>query len=148
MQVRDVMTENPACCSPHASIQEVARLMVDHDCGEIPVVDEQNRPIGVVTDRDICCRAVAEGKDASQTAVSEVMSNPAMTVELEDSLDDCCRRMEENQIRRVPVVDQAGSCCGMVAQADIARRAPEDETAEFLRDMSKPSGEAGRAGCC
>lgn len=148
MQVRDVMTENPACCSPHASIQEAAKLMVDHDCGEIPVVDEQNRPVGVVTDRDICCRAVAEGKDVAQTRVGEVMSKPPVTVTPEDSLGDCCQRMEENQIRRVPVVDKSGSCCGMVAQADIARRAPEGETAEFLQGMSKPAGEGPKAGCC
>ena len=148
MQVREIMTENPACCSPDASIQEAARLMMEHDCGEIPVVDGQNRPVGVVTDRDISCRAVAQGKDPARTTVREVMSEPVVTVKPEDSVESCCQSMEENQIRRVPVVDESGSCCGMVAQADIAGQTSGDKTAEVVRDISKPTEEASRGGCC
>ena len=73
MQVREIMSENPACCGSDASVQDAARLMVEHDCGEIPVVDSQRRPVGVVTDRDIACRRGAEGKDP-KTPVREVMS--------------------------------------------------------------------------
>lgn len=138
MQVRDIMTERPECCSPRSSVQEVAKAMAARDCGEIPVLDEQRRPVGVVTDRDIACRAVAQAKDPKQTAVNEIMSSPVVTVKPETSLEDCCKTMEQNQIRRVPVVDDAGQCCGMVSQADIVRHAPEHETAQVLRDISRP----------
>lgn len=108
--------------------------MAEHDCGEIPVVDKSGHPIGVVTDRDIACRGVGQGK-TSETPVSE-------------RLEDCSKPLEENQIRRVPVVDQGGTCCGMVSQADIAQHAPGHETAQVVREVSKPSSEPSRAGCC
>jgi CBS domain-containing protein len=146
MQVHEIMTANPSCCSPDASLQEAAKLMDECDCGEIPVVDEQRRPIGVITDRDICCRAVAKGMDPAQTRVREVMSEPVVTVTPEDSVEECCQRMEENQIRRVPVVDDSGACCGIVAQADVARHVDEHETAEVVRDVSRPTQTASRAG--
>lgn len=149
MQVREIMSDNPACCGPDASVQDAARLMVEHDCGEIPVVDGERKPVGVVTDRDIACRAVAEGKDAN-TPVREVMSTPAVTVSPDTSVEDCCRTMEENQIRRVPVVDDKGGCCGMVAQADVAFQGTEQMAVGVVRDVSQPSHEASRASsrCC
>lgn len=149
MQVREIMTENPACCAPDASVRDAARLMVDNDCGEIPVVDAQGKPVGVITDRDIACRAIAEGKDG-KTQVREVMSSPAITVSPETNVEDCCRTMEENQIRRVPVVDEKGSCCGIVAQADVALEGTGQMAAEVVRDVSRPSEDASRASsrCC
>lgn len=138
MQVREIMTENPGCCAAEATLQDAAKLMADHDCGEIPVVDEQRHPIGVLTDRDIACRAVAQGKGA-ETPVREVMSNPVVTVTPATSLEDCCKTLEENQIRRAPVVDESGACCGMISQADIAQNAPEHETAQLVRDVSRPA---------
>lgn len=121
--------------------------MADHDCGEIPVVDDGGGPVGVVTDRDIACRGMAQGK-AADTRVAEVMSSSAVTVTPETSLDDCRKTLEDNQIRRVPVVDESGSCCGMVSQADIARNASEHDTAQVVRDVSRPTEESSRAGCC
>jgi len=147
MQVREIMTADPACCAPDTALKDAARLMADQDCGELPVVDDRGRPVGVVTDRDIACRGVAQGKGA-EAPVREVMSSPVVTVTPETSLEDCCRTLEENQIRRVPVVDRSGACCGMVSQADIARHAPERETAQVVRDVSRPTPEASRAGCC
>ena len=142
-QVKDIMTENPACCTPDTSVQEAARLMVKNDCGEIPVVEspENPKPVGVVTDRDICCRVVAEGKD-SQTMVADCMTTPCVTVTPEDSVEDCCRVLEENQIRRVPVVDEQGNCCGIVAQADIAQSASEEQVAEVVQEVSQPDDAA------
>lgn len=140
MQVQEIMSSNPACCGPNTPLTDAAKLMADHDCGEIPVVDDLGRPVGVVTDRDITCRAVAQGMAAS-TPVREVMSNPVITATPEMSLDDCCKTLEENQIRRMPVVDGSGACCGMVSQADIALHAPEHETAEVVRDISRPTHE-------
>lgn len=147
MNVSEVMTEDPICCSPNDSIQDVASQMAKQDCGEIPVVDEQRRPIGVVTDRDICCRGVAKGRDPSSTKAREVMSEPVITVTADDSIETCCERMEENQIRRIPVVDDNGVICGIVAQADIALTGSEETIAEIVRDVSRPTqGDGFRLG--
>ena len=128
-------------------MENVAKLMADRDCGEIPVVEDGGHLVSVVTDCDMACRGVAQGK-APDTPVREVMSSPAVIVTPEMSLEDCCKTLEENQIRRVPVVDQGGSCCGMVSQADIAQHAPEHETAQVVREVSQPTAEPSRAGCC
>lgn len=139
MQVKDIMTDNPLCCTPDTSLRDVARMMVDCDCGEIPVVDTAQRPIGVVTDRDITCRAVAQGKNPLEMKANDVMSHPVITVRPDTDIDDACDAMETHQVRRVPVVDDDGKICGIVAQADIARNAPEEETAEMVRDVSQPT---------
>jgi CBS domain-containing protein len=137
MRVSDVMTRNVACCSPETSLTEVARLMVDHDCGEIPVVNGVGVPIGVVTDRDITCRAVAEGKNALALTARDCMSTPCVTVTPDMTLEECCHTMQSNRIRRVPVVDAAGECCGIVAQADLARRGPRVEAAQVVKKVSQ-----------
>jgi CBS domain-containing protein len=139
MQIREIMTKNPACCTPDTSLEAVAKMMLDYDCGEIPVVHgSDQRPIGVITDRDITCRTVALGKDPMQLKARDCMSTPVLTVTPEMSLEECCRIMEEKQLRRVPVVDQRGYCCGIVAQADIALKAPDGQTVEVLKDVSRP----------
>src|SRR5438445_6048103 len=122
MQVKEMMTPDPACCTPETGLQEVAQMMIDNDCGEIPVVDnKQNKiPVGVITDRDIVCRAIAKGLNPLELKVAECMSKPCVTVTPDTLLEECCRILEENQIRRVPVVDSTGSCCGIVAIVDIA----------------------------
>jgi CBS domain-containing protein len=147
MQVKDIMTRNPACCTPDTNLQEVARLMVECDCGEIPVVEnKQNmRPVGVVTDRDICCRTVAEGENPLEMTAGDCMSSPCVTVTPEMSIEDCCGLMEKNKIRRVPVVDEKGSCCGIVAQADIAQHASTQKTAEVVRGVSRAAVASSRA---
>ena len=121
-------------------------MMVKHDCGEIPVVESKNnlKPIGVITDRDITCRVVATSKNPKQTRVRDAMSSTPVTVKPETSIEDCCRLLEKNQIRRVPVVDQTGRCRGMVSQADIAKAAPTEQTAEVLKQVSEPSEHASR----
>lgn len=141
MQVQDIMTKDPACCLATSTLQEVAQKMAECDCGEIPVVDAQRRPIGVVTDRDICIRAVAKGRDTAQCTADEVMSTPVYTVSPEDDLEECCRQMETHKIRRVPVVDARGACCGIVAQADIVARVSGRDAAEVVRDISRPAGQ-------
>lgn len=147
MNVSEVMTEDPICCSPRDSIQEVASQMAKQNCGEIPIVDDQRRPIGVVTDRDICCRAVAKGRDPASTSAREVMTEPVITVTPDDSIETCCRRMENNQIRRIPVIDEDDVICGIVAQADIALMTSEETIAEIVRDISRPTqGDGFRLG--
>lgn len=139
MNVEDVMTRNPCSCSPDSSLEEVARMMVNHDCGEIPVLDSRSAPIGVLTDRDICCRTVAQGKNPLEMKASDIMTSPVVTVTPQTSVTDCCKLMEAKQIRRVVVVDDAGRCCGIVAQADIALHDRSTrEVAEVLEKISTP----------
>jgi len=139
MKVRDVMTKDPDCCTPESKLSEVARMMVSRDCGQIPVVEDKGsmRPVGVVTDRDIIIRSVAEGRNPLDMTARDVMTTPAVTVTPETKLEDCCRTLEKNQVRRVPVVDERGSCCGMVSQADIAQHAPDKMTAEVVKTVSQ-----------
>ena len=136
-KVKDIMTANPACCTAETALQEVAHMMLDNDCGEIPVVDsaQSRRPIGVITDRDIVCRAVAQGKNTASLTAGDCMTNPCLTVRPDDSLEDCIKVLEESQIRRVPVVDGQGICCGIVAQADIARTAKK-QVADMVQKVS------------
>ena len=118
-RARDVMTVNPAFCTPDTSLDRVARLMVQHDCGEIPVVDPAEQVVGVVTDRDIVCRVVAEGRTRWPTRPN-LHVRPAVTVTQVAALNDVLTTMEKHQIRRVPVVDERGGCVGMISQADVA----------------------------
>lgn len=139
MELDTVMTANPAVCSRDTPLRDIARLMADNDCGMIPVVDPQGLPIGVVTDRDIALRAVADGKDGAGCCAGDVMSTPVRSVAMDTSLADCCAAMESAQVRRLPVVDARGRICGIVAQADIALDGNADRTAEVVRQVSKPS---------
>ena len=144
MQVKEVMTPDPICCTADTPITAVAKMMVDNDCGEIPVVDDKasKLPIGVVTDRDIVCRLVATGINPSGAIVSECMSKPIVTVSPDMSIEECCRIMEDKQIRRVPVVDERGSCCGIVALADIARHTKKAVAGEVVKEVSQPTAAA------
>jgi CBS domain-containing protein len=134
---RDVMTPDPVCCRPHTSIDEVARLMVDGDFGEIPVIDSADHPIGVVTDRDIVRRIVAQGKNPIGYTAETCMTQPVVTVASDARLEDVVTMMERHQIRRVPVVDEEGRCAGIISQADVARQAPPEEVAALLREVSR-----------
>jgi CBS domain-containing protein len=133
------MTADPACCNAGATLQEAARMMRENDCGQIPVVDEANKPLGVITDRDIAVRAVADGADAATATVSDYMTSPVTTIREAASLEDCAQLMGNNQIRRVVVVDQQGCLAGIVAQADIARTGRDAKTAEVVKEVSEPS---------
>jgi len=148
MKVKEVMTADPACCSSETSLQEVAQMMIDHDCGEIPVVENKDTklPIGVITDRDIVCRTVARGLNPLDLTVADSMSKPCVTVTPDMSVEECSRIMEENKIRRVPVVDADGSCCGIVALADIALHAGKGVAAEVVKEVSEPTSAAAAAG--
>jgi CBS domain-containing protein len=144
LKVRDAMTPGPACCVASTPLPEVARLLVENDCGAIPIVDgpTTRRPMGIVTDRDIACRAVAERRNALRLTAEDCMSTPCLTVDEETLLEDCCRLMEANRVRRIVVVDASGRCTGIVAQADVARRASAEKTAEVVRRVSQPTSSA------
>ena len=150
MKVREIMTRDPACCTRDTRIQDVARMMVERDCGEIPVVASARSPVpvGVITDRDIVTRTVASGRNPIDMMASEVMTTPVVTTTPETNLEDCARIFAEHQIRRVPVVDDQGQCCGIVAQADLALAGPDRMTVEVVKVVSQPGSpaESGRGG--
>lgn len=143
-RARDVMTANPACCTATMTLDQVAKLMVLNDCGEIPVIDAKERPIGVITDRDIVCRVVAEGKNPMAHTAEHYMSQPVVTVPADAPLDEVLSTMEKHRIRRVPVVDERGCCAGMIAQADIAWTGRAHEVAHLVQEVSRESVQPSR----
>ncbi|HEX5032181.1 MAG TPA: CBS domain-containing protein [Candidatus Eisenbacteria bacterium] len=148
MEVERIMTSDPACCTPDTPLQEVARLMVENDCGQIPVVDDQNsmRTVGVITDRDIVCRALARGDNPLTLTAEHVMTRPVLTVRPSTKVEECCRLMEERQVRRAPVEDERGRCCGIVSIADIAQNLSEETTGEVMRTVSQPGSSSSGTG--
>ncbi|MCC2672449.1 MAG: hypothetical protein K0Q72_4921 [Armatimonadetes bacterium] len=143
MQVRDVMTEGPAVGTPEMPLQQLAALMVQCDCGSIPIVEAapSRKLVGIVTDRDITCRTVAAGLNPLEMTAGDIMTRPVVMVHLRTRLDDCIEAMEQYRIRRVPVVDEHGRVCGIIAQADIAHILPAPEVAEMLDEISDASHE-------
>jgi CBS domain-containing protein len=116
----------------------VAQLMIDHDCGMIPVVDANGRPVGAVTDRDIAVRIVARGKDASSSRAGDAMTSPVTTIDSATSLHDATCVMEAEKIRRVIVVDADGKLAGVAAIADLALAGKNEATAAVVREISEP----------
>jgi CBS domain-containing protein len=146
MQVREIMSAETVCCSPGTNLGEVAQMMVAQDCGEIPVCDETGKPIGVVTDRDIVCRILAKNKNPLSMTAGDCMSSPVITIQPDASIDECAELMESYQIRRVPVVERDGSCCGMVAQADLATKASPETSMDVVAAVSAPNVFASSVG--
>jgi CBS domain-containing protein len=143
MKARDLMTPNPAQVNPTDSLQRVSQLMMEHDCGCIPVVnaDGQRSVVGVVTDRDIAVRAVAKGRPAT-TPVSDIMTPNPECCAPDDDLDRVEKVMSDRQIRRVVVVDGGSEVVGIIAQADLARaakRKQEPSPAEMVAVLEKIS---------
>ena len=134
---RDIMTTDPACCSAGTTLDEVAKLMRHADCGEIPILSTDGRPIGVVTDRDIVTRIVAEGMNPVAHTAEQSMTHKPVTVRAETPLHAVIDTLERHQIRRVPVVDHSGVCIGIISQADIARAAHEESVGELVREVSE-----------
>ena len=139
MEVREVMTTGPKCCTADTGLQEVAQMMIDNDCGCIPVVDDtqSNMPIGMITDRDITCRVVAQGQNPLDLNAGDAMTASVVSVTPETSLQDCMNLMEESQIRRIAVVDADGRICGIVSQADVAIKTDPGKTGEVVQQVSR-----------
>jgi CBS domain-containing protein len=138
MNVRSVMTPDPATCQASTPVREIARLMLENDCGLVPVIDETGRPLGTVTDRDIALRVVAEGRDVQSCTAQDCMTSPVTTVSLDSSLSETTDLMEREQVRRMLVVDRDGRLCGIVAQADIALSGRDRRTADLVEKVSQP----------
>ena len=140
-QVKDFMTIDPVCCLPTTSLKIVAKLMLQYDCGVIPVVYsiELPRIVGIITDRDIVCRTLAHGLNPLEMTAEEAMTIPAIVVKEDMDIEECCTIMKEEQIRRVPVIDEDENCCGVLTLADIARKSDSLMTAAIVKDISRPS---------
>lgn len=133
-QVRDVMTSNPTTCEPTATLVDAAKVMAREDVGPVPIV-EGGKLVGLVTDRDIIIRAVAEGRDVTSTTVRDVASKDLVTVTADEDLDRALQLMADNQVRRIPVVE-GDRVVGIVSQADVARAADDEKTGEVVQQIS------------
>ena len=147
MQVREIMTANPACCTPDSTLQDVAHLMQENDCGCIPVVESfaGMKPVGTITDRDITIRTVAAGHNPINMRASDIMTTDIAAVSAHTSIEECFDVMEDREIRRVLVVDEQGKCCGIVAQADVVQSdASPVRTNKVVREISESAPSRNR----
>ena len=131
MQCSEIMTKNPEFCLPNDPVLKAARLMKDEDIGPIPIIeDKQTRKLaGIVTDRDLVLKVVAEARDPRSTPVEAVMTDDVVTCKANDDLDKAIKLMQDYQVRRIPVVDQNDHLLGIIAQADVATRLDSSRTA-------------------
>jgi CBS domain-containing protein len=136
-QVRNVMTQNPTSCDPAATPVEAAKVMASEDVGSVPVV-KGGRLVGIVTDRDLVVRVLAEGRDPNSTTVGEIASGDLETVSPDDDLDMALRKMASSKVRRLPVVE-GDQLVGIVAQADVARQGDDSETGQVVEQISRQS---------
>lgn len=136
----DLMTTNPVCAQAEDTVVSVAQLMKEQDVGPIPIVDDvtTKRLRGIVTDRDLAMKVVAEGRDPNTTKVSEVMTSDVVTVRQDDDIQAALDAMSQHQLRRILVVDENENLVGIIAQADIATRMNKPEqTGEVVKEISE-----------
>ena len=139
----EVMTKKTVCCQPDDMVTTVAQLMQSENIGSIPVIEnKQNQKlVGIVTDRDLALKIVAKGLDAKSTKVEAVMTRQVVTCRAEDDLQKALDAMAEHQLRRIPVVDDDNKVVGIIAQADVATRVDQPEkTAEVVKEISQANG--------
>jgi CBS domain-containing protein len=134
MLVKEIMTMAPTCCAPETRLDIVAKMMLNHNCGVIPVCDG-HRLVGVITDRDIVCRAVAKGMTPLAIAAGEVMSKPVYTVREDENIEAALATMQKRRVRRLPVVEETGDMTGIITQSDIAGHVPDLELANLVRHI-------------
>jgi CBS domain-containing protein len=143
MKIQDIMTRDPSCVTADATVREAAQVMKRENVGIVPVVDGQNerRLVGLVTDRDIAIRCVAEGKDGS-CRVRDVMSSDELaTCSQNDEVDNVMQAMRTEKVRRIPIVDERGALVGIVSQADVLLKTRDTNRAgETVEEISEPGG--------
>ena len=140
MKCSELMTKDPSCCLPTDTVFDAAQLMKSEDVGPIPIVnDKQTKKLaGIVTDRDLALKVVAEGLDPKQTKIEEVMTTGVQTCNPDDDVSKVLKLMEHHHVRRIPIVDDQDCLVGIIAQADIATRIDEAEkTHEVVEEISK-----------
>ena len=138
------MTTNPAFCVPEDPALRAAEIMRDENVGPVPVIAgrDDHRVVGIVTDRDLTVRLIADGRAPEATTVSDVMSANPVTCTEDDDIHDAMEAMSRNQVRRIPVVDSDGRLCGIIAQADLALAVEEEQVGEVVEDISRPGRNA------
>ena len=138
MKARDIMTQNPRVVTPETPVQEAARLMKTEDTGVLPVVDAESsrRLVGVITDRDIAIRVVADGMSSAQ--VRDAMSTNPKSCRPDDNVKDVLQAMSDSQIRRIPIVDDGGAVVGIVSQADVVLEADGRRVEKTIEKISQP----------
>ena len=138
MKVSEVMTRNVQTVRAEQTAREAAGFMLKADAGAIPVTDG-DRLIGMITDRDIAVRGVAEGH-GPDTPVRELMTNDVVAARIDDNIDDIAARMSEAQVRRLPVIDAQQKLCGIVSLGDLTQNGRDDEAEQALEGVSQPGG--------
>ena len=135
----EIMTKDPECCVPSDSVMKAAQLMKSEDVGPIPIVEDkkEKKLTGIVTDRDLAIKVVAEARDPKTTQVEEVMPEGLVTCRENDDVQSVLKLMEDNQIRRIPVVDQSDHLLGIIAQADVATRLGSRTTGRVVEQVSQ-----------
>jgi CBS domain-containing protein len=134
--IRDTMTSNPRTIETSTPVAEAARLMSSEDVGSLPIV-EGERLVGMLTDRDITVRVVAEGMDPQSTTAGDVASRDVVSVDPQQQLDEALRLMAQHQVRRLPVVEEDGRLVGIVAQADVATAGHDARTGQVVEEISR-----------
>lgn len=137
----EVMTREPACCEPGDSVSRVAGIMKREDVGSVPVVEshEDKKLIGIVTDRDLVVKVLAEGADVERSTVRDAMTPDPASCRENDPIEKAVKLMSERQVRRMPIVDDQGRLSGIIAQADVATRVSQDATTgELVEAISEP----------
>ena len=137
-KIAEVMSNRPRAVTPQTSVREAAQLMEQEDVGSLPVVEEGSRLVGIVTDRDLAVRVLAQGSDPEQTQVGQVASTDVVALTPEHDLDDALKLMAREQVRRLPIVADENRLVGMVAQADVARATKEKSAGEVIEAISEP----------
>lgn len=139
------MTSKPASCTPTDTVATAAQLMKSKDVGPVPVINDssERRVVGIVTDRDLTVKVLAEGLDPKATTVDEVMTRYPICCREDEDLDSALRLMSMNQIRRIPVVDRNFRLTGIISQADVARELDDEKTGAVVEDISEQTGSKG-----
>jgi CBS domain-containing protein len=133
--IQEAMTPNPTTVEPGTTATEAARIMKSEDVGSLPIV-EGGRLVGVVTDRDLAIRVLADGK-SGETPIDEIASKDIVTVDPQQSLEEAARLMAEHQVRRLPVTEEDGKLVGILAQADVAQAGHDSLTGDVVQQISK-----------
>ena len=140
----EVMTKDPVCCLPNDSVAKAAELMQSENIGSIPVIEnrQSQKLVGIVTDRDLALKIVAEGRDPKTTKVEAVMTHNVVTCRADDDLQKALDAMANHQLRRIPVVNNDNKIVGIIAQADVATRVDQPEkTADMVKEISQANGQ-------
>lgn len=151
VRVGHVMTRDVSTVTPYDRVERAARLMRECDCGALPVVNQDGRLIGMVTDRDIAIRLVANGVDIRRAIVADCMTSETFSCHANDQLDGCLRQMARHQVRRLPIVNDRNQVIGIISQADLARHAEawqgrgrRRQLADTVSEISEPSSDPYR----